>query len=57
MRSEIVHTRKKNVSAEKYREAFETGFDIAARTLFKLLKDGPPDDWEELVIAGRCGNS
>ena len=57
VRSEIVHNRKKQVSAERYREAFETGFEIAARTLFKLLKDGPPGDWEELVIAGRSGNS
>ena len=52
VRSEIVHNRKRKTSSEKYREAFDTGFDIAARTLFKLLKDGPPDDWEEMVIAG-----
>ena len=52
VRSEIVHNRKRKTSPEKYREAFDTGFDIAARTLFKLLKDGPPDDWEEMVIAG-----
>ena len=51
--SAIVHNRRKRPSAERYREAFDTGFDIAARTLFKLLKHGPPGDWEELVISGR----
>ena len=53
VRSAIVHNRRKRPSAERYREAFDTGFDIAARTLFKLLKHGPPGDWEELVISGR----
>ena len=53
VRSAIVHNRKKKPSAEKYRVAFDIGFDIAARTLFKLLRHGPPGDWEELVIAGK----
>lgn len=52
VRSEIVHNRKQRASAERYRAAFDTGFDVAARTLFKLLGEGPPGDWEELVIAG-----
>lgn len=53
VRSEIVHKAKRKTSVERYREAFDKGFDIAARTLFKLLRDGAPRDWEELVIAGR----
>ena len=53
VRSAIVHNRKNKPSAERCREAFDTGFEIAARTLFELLKDGPPGDWESLVIAGR----
>ena len=53
VRSEIVHQGNQKGSAERHRKAFDTGFDIAARTLFKLLKDGPPGNWEELVIAGR----
>ena len=53
VRSEIVHRRKRKPSPERYREAFNIGFDIAARTLFKLLKEGPPRNWEELVIAGK----
>ena len=53
VRSAIVHNRKNKPSAERCREAFDIGFEIAARTLFELLKDGPPGDWENLVIAGR----
>ena len=53
VRSEIVHKAKRKSSVERYRKAFDEGFDIAARTLFKLLKDGAPRDWEALVIAGR----
>ena len=52
VRSEIVHNRKRRAPAERYRSAFETGFDIAATTLFRQLQDGPPGDWEELVVAG-----
>ena len=52
VRSEIVHNRKRVESVERYRAAFDTGFDIAATTLFMLLEEGPPGDWEELVIAG-----
>ena len=52
LRSEIVHNRKRTTSLEKYRAVFDMGFDIAGRTLFRLLHDGPPGDWEELVIAG-----
>ena len=53
LRSEIVHNRKRKVSAERYRRSFDTGFDLAARTLFKLLKEGPPRDWEKMVITGK----
>ena len=53
VRSDIVHKGKRKPSAEKYRESFDTGFDLAASTLLKLLKEGPPSDWEKLVIAGK----
>ena len=53
IRSQIVHKGKRKASAKGCREAFDMGFDIAAWTLFKLLKHGPPGNWEELVIAGR----
>ena len=50
-RSAIVHNRKK-ASWQRDREAFRKGFDTAKRTLFKLLHEGPPENWDELVIAG-----
>ena len=53
VRSEIVHKGKRKSPTDRYREAFDKGLDIAARMLFKLLKDGPPGGWEELVISGR----
>ena len=53
MRSAIVHSKKKKPAAEKQRAAFDKGFDVARRSLFRLLCDEPPDDWEKLVIAGR----
>ena len=51
-RSNIVHSRSGNVSLRKKFEAFGKGFDIARRTLFKLLHEGPPENWDELLIAG-----
>lgn len=49
--SAIVHSRKK-LSPKKARMAFEKGFDVARRSLFKLLRDDPPDDWDDLVVGG-----
>ena len=37
-RSNIVHGGRGNVTQERNREAFSRGFDIARRTLFKLLQ-------------------
>lgn len=53
MRSAIVHNRKNKPPAERQLAAFDKGFDVARRSLFRLLQDGPLDDWERLVIAGR----
>ena len=46
-RSEIVHSRWGNNSPENKLKAFDKGFDIARRTLFKLLREGPPENWVE----------
>ena len=51
-RSNIVHSRSGNVSPRKKFEAFGKGFDIARRTLFKLLHEGRPENWDELMIGG-----
>ena len=48
-RSNIVHSGSGEVSPFSNDEAFSTGFDFARRSLFKLLREGPPDDWEILV--------
>ena len=51
-RSAIVHnSRKKRRSAEEREAAFKKGFDVARRSVFRLLRDGPPRDWNEMVIA------
>ena len=49
-RSASVHNRKGTPSPQKSRDAFAKGFDIARRTLFKLLDEGPPDNWGELEL-------
>ncbi len=51
-RSDIVHSRSGNVSPQRNRKVFGKGFDIARRTLFKLLDEGPPENWDVLVITG-----
>ena len=49
-RSASVHNRKGTPSPQRNRDAFAKGFDIARRTLFKLLDEGPPDNWDELKL-------
>lgn len=45
-RSSIVHSRSSNVPSQTNSEAFDKGFDIARRTLFKMLREGPPENWD-----------
>ena len=52
VRSDIVHGRPDNAPPQRNRAAFVKGFDIAQRSLFKLLREGAPDDWDKLVVAG-----
>ena len=51
-RSAIVHSRKRQASVGKRHEAFVKGFDLARRSLFRLLREGSPDDWDALGISG-----
>ena len=51
-RSDIVHSDSKSVSPFRDGAAFVTSFNLARRTLFKLLREGPPDDWAKLGTAG-----
>ena len=50
-RSGIVHRRSKESSRASKREASEVGFDVARASLIKLLREGPPEDWKEMVMA------
>ena len=45
VRSDIVHNRLHKLTPDRVHSAFVKGFDIARRSLFKLLREGPPDEW------------
>lgn len=45
-RSDIVHCGSGEESPCSNGAAFATGFNLARRSLFKLLREGPPSDWE-----------
>ena len=57
LRSALVHSRRKSRKSKKLltpqhmTDTFETGFAMARDTLMKLLDQGPPDSWDELVIS------
>ena len=57
LRSALVHSRrppkksKKLLTPQHMTDTFETGFALARATLMKLLDQGPPDSWDELVIS------
>lgn len=48
-RSDIVHNRPGKLSPQRHQAVFAEGFDIARRSLFKLLGEGPPEDWDALA--------
>ena len=50
-RSDIVHSGSGEASPLRKGAAFVTGFGLARRSLFKLLREGPPDDWESFAVA------
>ena len=52
-RSAIVHNGKTKKSRRTVAENLSDVSDLARRTLHKLLRDGQPSDWDELVVAGR----
>ena len=45
VRSAIVHKRKKPPSVEVKEKAFSKGFEVARRSVVKLLQEGYPSDW------------
>ena len=52
VRSDIVHNRLHRLTPQRVHSAFVNGFDIARRSLFKLLREGPPVDWNAVADAG-----
>ena len=51
-RSDIVHSGSGAESPFTNGAAFVTGFDLARMSLFKILREGRPEDWDKLSGAG-----
>lgn len=49
-RSKIAHCGSNNVPPQERSDGFEIGYDIAKQTLFKLLREGPPETWREVNV-------
>ena len=50
-RSAIVHNRSAEATPFRNGAAFVTGFELARKSLFKMLREGVPDDWDRLGVA------
>ena len=50
-RSEIVHSGSGEASPFRNGASFVTGFDLARRSLFKLLREGVPENWNKAATA------
>lgn len=50
-RSAIVHNRPAEATPFTNGAAFVTGFELARRSLFKMLREGVPDNWDRLAVA------
>ena len=51
-RSDIVHSGRGEASPFSSGAAFISGFDLARRSLFKLLHEGSPGDWKNPPVTG-----
>ena len=51
-RSDIVHSGSGKAWPFRNDTAFVKGFSLARRSLFKFLREAPPDDWESLGVTG-----
>ena len=51
-RSAVVHSGSGEAWPFRNSAAFVKGFDLARRSLFKLLREGVPENWDELGVAG-----
>ena len=55
VRSDIVHNRLHRLTPERVHSAFVEGFDLARQSLFKLLREGPPQNWDAAEGNGSQG--
>ena len=55
VRSDIVHNRLHKLTPERVHSGFVKGFDLARQSLFKLLCEGPPEDWNRPLVSGDRG--
>ena len=55
VRSDIIHNRLQKLTSERVYSAFVEGFDLARQSLFKLLQDGPPENWSAAKGIGSQG--
>ena len=55
VRSDIIHNRLHNLTPERVHSAFVNGFDIARRSLFKMLREGMPEVWNASGNVGEDG--
>ena len=53
VRSDIVHNRLHRLTPDRVHSAFVNGLDIARQSLFKLLREGPPGEWDAAADSGR----
>ena len=51
-RSAIVHNRSGEATPFTNNAAFVRGFDLARQSLFKMLREGGPNDWNSLKVGG-----
>ena len=52
VRSDIIHNRLHKLTPDRVHSAFVNGFDIARQSLFKLLREGPPGEWDAVAETG-----
>lgn len=52
VRSDIIHNRMDRLTPERVHSAYVEGFEIARRSLFRILREGPPDSWNGADAVG-----
>ena len=56
VRSDIIHNRLHRLTPDRVQAAFVNGFDLARESLFKLLREGPQENWAAAESNGSRGN-